>query len=189
MQTFVCPTQPPLLTKRVSPWMKRSLSPQHFTAIQTSVDPPHILPSPRTTELQARAKGFGGDITVSNGKIRREDESSKSNRSGGDNEDEIPQVVFQRIIVRILFFVGTPMALGVGVLFLLSALKQQHVWDVPLWLPYLTIILGFGTSALGITYGSLSTSWDPERKGSLLGWEEAQKNWPELWKEDEERNR
>lgn len=188
MQILGCPTQPPLLTKRVSPWMKRSLSPQHSTAIQAPGDPLHIQPHRRTTELHARAKGFGEAVTASDRKIIQDDES-KNSSSGGDGDDEIPEEVFNRIIVRILFFVGTPMTLGVASLYLLSTLKEQHIWDVPMWVPYLTIVFGFGTSALGIAYGTLSTSWEPESKGSLLGWEQAQKNWPELWREEDERKR
>jgi hypothetical protein len=39
----------------------------------------------------------------------------------------------------------------------------------------------FGSAGAGITYGVLSASWDPLREGSLLGWKEAQLNWPAFW--------
>ncbi|KAM0949840.1 hypothetical protein DsansV1_C05g0057081 [Dioscorea sansibarensis] len=84
---------------------------------------------------------------------------------------------------------GAPMASSVALLYLMEFLNENKLWAVPLWLPFLTVLLGFGTSAMGIAYGSLSTSWDPEREGSLLGWQEAQKNWPELWKDEDERQR
>ncbi|KAA8521256.1 hypothetical protein F0562_011907 [Nyssa sinensis] len=34
---------------------------------------------------------------------------------------------------------------------------------------------------LGVSYGIVSSSWDPMREGSQLGWKEAQKNWPVFW--------
>ena len=64
--------------------------------------------------------------------------------------------------------------------------KDQHLWDVLVWLPFLTTFITFGASSLGITYGTLSTSWDLEKKGSLLELEEAQHNWVDMWKEEED---
>jgi len=104
----------------------------------------------------------------------------------GDNEDddELPQPVFDRILRRIMFAVGVPMASGVALLNAYDALKRGQGVDVPAWVPLLTILVAFGTSALGIAYGTLSASWDPDREGSLLGIDEARANWPVLWKEE-----
>jgi hypothetical protein len=114
----------------------------------------------------------------------REEES----RGGGNDDDEIPQVVFDRILKRILFTVGIPMASGVALLNIYDALKRGGGVEVPSWVQLLTILLSFGTSAGGIAYGTLSTSWDPEKEGSLLGIDELQTNWPELWKEDDKKD-
>lgn len=114
----------------------------------------------------------------------------KDDGSGAGEEyddDEIPQPVFDRILRRILFTVGVPMASGVGLLSVYDALKRGQGVDVPSWLPLLTILVSFGTSALGIAYGTLSASWDPEKEGSLLGLDEARANWPVLWKEEMEK--
>ncbi|KAM0863192.1 hypothetical protein ACQ4PT_044750 [Festuca glaucescens] len=107
---------------------------------------------------------------------------------GGGNDDEIPQAVFDRILKRILFTVGIPMASGVALLNVYDALKRGRGVEVPSWVQLLTILLSFGTSALGIAYGTLSASWDPEKEGSLLGIAELQTNWPELWKEDDKKD-
>ncbi len=37
-------------------------------------------------------------------------------------------------------------------------------------------VLTFGGGLLGITYGAMSSSWDPAREGSALGWTELQAN-------------
>lgn len=147
--------------------------------------PVHMLPSrKRAKELQARGRGFG--ITVSD-KDRRPKEGDINNNTQNDGDDDIPPDVFNRMIRRMLFSVGTPMALGIGFLYVLSLLEKNSIWEVPGWLPFLTILLSFGTSAMGIAYATLTTSWDNNKEGSLLGWEEAQKNWPELWKEEDDK--
>ncbi|OEL38308.1 hypothetical protein BAE44_0000677 [Dichanthelium oligosanthes] len=114
-----------------------------------------------------------------------------SSRSGSehDDEDEIPQPVFDRILRRIVFTVGVPMASGVALLNVYDALKRGQGVDVPAWLPLLTILVAFGTSALGIAYGTLSASWDPDKEGSLLGIDEARANWPVLWNEEIEKEK
>ncbi|RLN19001.1 ABC-type Co2+ transport system, permease component [Panicum miliaceum] len=110
--------------------------------------------------------------------------STDKNGGGGGDDDELPQPVFDRILRRIMFAVGVPMASGVALLNAYDALKRGQGVDVPAWVPLLTILVAFGTSALGIAYGTLSASWDPDKEGSLLGIDEARANWPVLWKEE-----
>ncbi|CAM0956378.1 unnamed protein product [Alopecurus aequalis] len=117
-------------------------------------------------------------------------EAAREEEGGGgkDDDDEIPQAVFDRILQRILFTVGIPMASGVALLNVYDALKRGRGVEVPSSVQLLTILLSFGTSALGIAYGTLSASWDPDKEGSLLGIDEARTNWPELWKEEVEKD-
>uniref|UniRef100_A0A0A9GFL2 Uncharacterized protein n=1 Tax=Arundo donax TaxID=35708 RepID=A0A0A9GFL2_ARUDO len=115
--------------------------------------------------------------------------SSNSNGEEYDDDDELPQPVFDRILRRIMFTVGVPMASGVALLSVYDALERGQGVEVPSWLPLLTILVAFGTSALGIAYGTLSTSWDPEKEGSLLGIDEARANWPVLWAEEIEKEK
>jgi hypothetical protein len=42
--------------------------------------------------------------------------------------------------------------------------------EYPFWIVYLASGLAFGGGLLGITYGVLSTSWDPRREGTWFGW-------------------
>jgi hypothetical protein len=117
----------------------------------------------------------------------------KANGGGGKqdeyDDDELPQPVFDRILGRILVTVGLPMASGVALLNVYEALKSNQGVELPSWLSLLTILVSFGTSALGIAYGTLSASWDPEKEGSLLGIEELQANWPVLWAEEIEKEK
>ncbi|KAL3837665.1 hypothetical protein ACJIZ3_022256 [Penstemon smallii] len=89
------------------------------------------------------------------------------------------------MIPRILFYVGVPLVFGFALLQVFGLLKEGGFWDVPIWLPFSTTFLTFGASALGIAIGSLSTSLDAEKEGSLLGLEQLEKNWDEMWKEED----
>lgn len=139
--------------------------------------------TPVAARVRANAKGFAGPSHTSSAKVgggggRREGAKEE------EEEEEIPQVVFERMMVRIVGFVGVPMATGIGLLHVLGVVKEQQLWEVPLWVPFLTTLLCFGASALGIAYGALSSSWDPDRTGSVLGFEEAQRNWAVMWRDD-----
>jgi hypothetical protein len=49
----------------------------------------------------------------------------------------------------------------------------------------------FGLGVLGISYGALSASWDEERTGTLLGWNEFTTNWGRMvsaWRESRQKN-
>ncbi|KAL6321464.1 hypothetical protein AAG906_018400 [Vitis piasezkii] len=87
-----------------------------------------------------------------------------------------------------LVLCGAPMGIGVALLNLFGAVKDQHLWDVPVWLPFLTTFIAFGASALGIAYGTLYKLGCGE-EGFLLGLEEAQQNWVDVWKEEEDSKR
>uniref|UniRef100_A0A1J3H4M2 Uncharacterized protein PAM68-like n=1 Tax=Noccaea caerulescens TaxID=107243 RepID=A0A1J3H4M2_NOCCA len=127
------------------------------------------------SRLHASPKGFQSSKS-----------SEKPGRSNPDPDDDppIPQEVFERMMGRIVVSVGTPLGLGVAILKLLEVLKDRNVWDVPLWVPFLTTLVTFGSSALGIAYGSLSTNLDPTKTNSVFGLEEAKENWVEMWKEE-----
>ncbi|KAJ6707280.1 PROTEIN PAM68 CHLOROPLASTIC [Salix viminalis] len=89
-------------------------------------------------------------------------ETSIKKTSTDADDEKIPEEVMYRIIKRVLASVGAPMAL--------SFASMQLI----------------GASVCGIAYGALSTSMDPNEKGSFLGFEQIQKNWVEMWREEDE---
>ncbi|RCV46399.1 hypothetical protein SEVIR_9G533100v4 [Setaria viridis] len=103
----------------------------------------------------------------------------------GDDDDErdvaIPEVVTNRMMRRVGVSVGAPLALGVGFFPLFYYLKAVRKVDVPTWIPFGVSFVFFGAALLGVSYGIVSASWDPAREGSLLGWNEARRNWPVFW--------
>jgi hypothetical protein len=73
-------------------------------------------------------------------------------------------------------FAGVPFFLGIGAFGFFFLLKYKYdIVVIPPVVGYATLGL-FGVSLFGLTYGIMSASWDPARVGTLLGWEEAQRN-------------
>ncbi|GLC52389.1 hypothetical protein PLESTB_000623700 [Pleodorina starrii] len=89
---------------------------------------------------------------------------------------ETPQVVVDRMFRRILICTGLPVFTGMALFPLFYWLRVVQDIEYPLWIVYVAQVLTFGGGLLGITYGALSSSWDPSREGSALGWTELQAN-------------
>jgi hypothetical protein len=92
-------------------------------------------------------------------------------------EMAIPKVVSQRMIRRVAAFCGIPTFLGISALvisYLLITFAQIKLAPIAV----LLVNMGFfGLGVLGITYGTLSASWDEDRVGTWLGWNEFTVNW------------
>ncbi|EAZ36811.1 hypothetical protein OsJ_21150 [Oryza sativa Japonica Group] len=121
---------------------------------------------------------------------RRRGQPPPSKEEGSEEEDEeeeeerdvaIPEVVTNRMMRRVGVSVGAPLAVGVAFLPAFYYLKKAAKVDVPTWIPFGVSFLFFGAALLGVSYGIVSASWDPAREGSLLGWNEARRNWPVFW--------
>lgn len=102
----------------------------------------------------------------------------------GSKQSEIPEAVSRRMLRRMAFFSGMPIALGVGIFFLsYYLLSRQIVEFAPV--AVLLVTMGcFGLGVLGLTYGVLSASWD-EEPGGLIGVKEFKLNFGravESWK-------
>ncbi|CAO2838746.1 unnamed protein product [Amaranthus hypochondriacus] len=163
-------------------WIKNpSLYNHKNTPFYPTTSNNHLPFSTTSWKLQAETKGFGGGGSKPSQKKNNDRPSQEQEE---EDDDKIPEVVFDRMIRRIVVSVGLPMAIGVVLLKLFDLLKEKQVWDVPLWVSFVTTFVFFGSSVLGVAYGSLSTSWDADNKGSLLGFEQAKENWDEMWKEE-----
>ncbi|KAH6804591.1 hypothetical protein C2S51_032838 [Perilla frutescens var. frutescens] len=164
------------------------ITPRHFTKPNPwpKIHRPLLTNRRQTRRIYDGAKGFTS--SPKGGAKRGNTSTNNENRSGGggdDDDDKIPDVVWERMISRILFYVGVPLAIGFALLKGFDVVIENGLWDVPKWLPFLTTFITFGASALGIAYGSLSTSLNAAEEGSFLGFEQVQKNWVEMWKEED----
>ncbi|KMT18585.1 hypothetical protein BVRB_2g027170 [Beta vulgaris subsp. vulgaris] len=144
--------------------------------------------SSKPTQLNAtlrNPKGFGTP-KKKNKKIKTPKNFNNEDEDEDDDDDDeeegiIPEIVTNRMIKRMGFSVGIPLFIGLAFFPLFYYLKVGLKIDVPTWVPFIVSFIFFGTALLGVSYGIVSSSWDPLREGSLLGWQEAQKNWPVFW--------
>ncbi|KNA21384.1 hypothetical protein SOVF_043610 [Spinacia oleracea] len=150
----------------------------------------HLSLSSKTTHLNAtlrNPKGFGAPnkkIKKTPKKFNNEDEEDEDDDDCEEEDKEegiIPEIVTNRMIKRMAFSVGIPLSIGLAFFPFFYYLKKGLSIDVPTWVPFIVSFIFFGTALLGVSYGIVSSSWDPLREGSFYGWQEAQKNWPVFW--------
>ncbi|KAK9705692.1 hypothetical protein RND81_07G075800 [Saponaria officinalis] len=148
--------------------------------------------SKKPTHLHAtlrNPKGFGTPKKPNKNRkntIINDDDEEEDDNDDDDDDDEqergvIPEIVTNRMISRMGFSVGIPLFTGLAFFPLFYYLKVGLKIDVPTWVPFIVSFAFFGTALLGVSYGIVSSSWDPLRQGSFWGWTEAQKNWPVFW--------
>ncbi|MBE9116219.1 PAM68 family protein [Lusitaniella coriacea LEGE 07157] len=88
----------------------------------------------------------------------------------------IPDRVSKRMVRRMALFSGIPTALGISSFFIFYWIVRQEWFNLPT-VVVLFVSLGlFGVGVIGLSYGLFSTSWDEERPGSWLGFDEFQRN-------------
>lgn len=107
-----------------------------------------------------------------------QESSSSPSSSVIEGKESVPEQITDRMLRRMLAFSIGPVFLGFTLFPLFYYLKTSQGLDVPVWAVYLVQTMIFGGGLLGISYGILSSSWDPQREGSRLGWNEFQVNLP-----------
>ncbi|KAL3497972.1 hypothetical protein ACH5RR_040704 [Cinchona calisaya] len=140
-----------------------------FTSISATLNTPKGFgPSPKKAKKTKKPK-----------KDYNEDEEEEEEEDR--EEGVIPEIVTNRMMSRMALSVGIPLFIGLLFFPFFYYLKVGLKIDVPTWVPFIVSFIFFGTALLGVSYGIVSSSWDPMREGSLLGWNEAKKNWPVFW--------
>lgn len=117
--------------------------------------------------------------------------SSESRSSRDRASAAIPEVVNRRMLRRVAFFSGVPTALGVLIFFVSYLLLTRHIIEFPKVLVLLSTLACFGLGVVGLTYGALSASWDEDRLGGLLGFDEFSLNFKRMtgaWRDAREMN-
>jgi hypothetical protein len=95
------------------------------------------------------------------------------------SSEALPQVVSDRILGRIVTFSGVPLLLGFAsgpLAYYAKISGHGETLLAPAMYAGGTGI--FALAAAGISYGVLSASWDPRKKGSALGVDEFKTNLP-----------
>lgn len=189
MECWSFPTTPPLIPSPSSPYIS-----QFPISIPRFSPKIRLLHSSLTSASSNRPKGFGPSSPIKMKRRKNPKKKNYSNDEDDDDEDEdeeddgreaeagvIPEVVTNRMISRMGFSVGIPVTIGLLFFPFFYYLKVGLKIDVPTWIPFIVSFFFLGSALLGVSYGIVSSSWDPLREGSFLGWTEAQKNWPVFW--------
>lgn len=98
----------------------------------------------------------------------------------------IPEAVSDRMIRRMAILCGVPSALGMSTFIISYWIVSNELFELPNTAVVLVSLGFFGLGVLGLSYGVLSASWDPEVSGSPVGWSEFTTNlgrMTEAWRE------
>ncbi|XP_027083233.2 protein PAM68, chloroplastic [Coffea arabica] len=189
METFSYPRPHPL----------SSLSSTSLSSSKHLLQLPILTPTYRNQSRQLQFTSISATLKTPRGfgpspkkakktKTPKKDYDEEEDDDDDDDEEEedrvegvIPEIVTNRMMSRMGFSVGVPLFIGLLFFPFFYYLKVGLKIDVPTWIPFIVSFIFFGTALLGVSYGIVSSSWDPLREGSFLGWNEAQKNWPVFW--------
>lgn len=94
----------------------------------------------------------------------------RSRSSGGKNA--IPDVVSRRMVSRMVLLSGVPLLLALSTFVGSYYIITNELFILPNQAVLLVSMGCFGLSVVGLSYGIFSASWDEDRKGSLVGWQE-----------------
>jgi len=73
-------------------------------------------------------------------------------------------------------FCGLPTALGIASFFGFYWIISHDLLEIPSYVAMLVSLSLFGLGFIGLSYGIFSASWDEDRVGDWLGWQEFQAN-------------
>lgn len=106
--------------------------------------------------------------------------STKGRSSSASTPSSIPEVVSRRMVSRAALYCGIPSVLAL-LTFVVSYLAiAKDVFHPPTAAVLLVSLGFFGLGVLGLSYGPLSASWDEERVGDLIGWNDFKLNFGRL---------
>ena len=102
-------------------------------------------------------------------------EKSRRNREEA-SLSAIPDAVSKRMVRRMVYFSGIPTFIGIASFFVFYWLFSQKILEFP---PYLVLFVTaglFGLGFAGLSYSVFSASWDEERVGGIVGFDEFKVN-------------
>jgi hypothetical protein len=117
--------------------------------------------------------------------VKPSQKPEKLNKERSSVSSGIPPIVSKRLVRRAALFSGIPTSLGF-ITFIASYIIVVKKWaDLPNSAVVLVSMGFLGIGVLGLSYGSISASWDENREGNWWGWQEFKQNFGYLrdaWK-------
>ncbi|MGK7907183.1 MAG: PAM68 family protein [Synechococcus sp.] len=136
--------------------LRKNSKPLPFEVSQQSGSAPDVA-----SEVTPSAEKQAGGTASQTSTDRAEAEATASNY--------IPPEVSKRMLRRAVWLAGVPTTLGMSAFFINYFLLVKHIVELPTWLTYVETLSLFGLGFVGLSYGVLSASWEPDREGGLIG--------------------
>lgn len=140
----------------------------------------------KTEKTKAEETPAKSATKVENAKTKKAKGSSKPTSKKSRQTAAIPDIVSKRMARRMAVFCGIPTSLGMATFIVSYIVVTKGIFKLPNVAVLLVSMGFFGLGVLGLSYGLLSSSWDEERTGSLLGFEEFRTNFGRItaaWKD------
>lgn len=115
-------------------------------------------------------------VTNSKATVKAKSAKKSTNKREESSLSAIPDAVSKRMARRMMFFSGIPTAIGISSFFVFYWLFAQKIIEFP---PYLVLLVTaglFGLGFIGLSYSVFSASWDEEREGGFVGFNEFKLN-------------
>jgi hypothetical protein len=159
---------------------KKKKSQVNTTSTSKEVDSATRLPFEPVPTRQKPSKLPATTPVKPNEEVQSAAKSAKARSGRASTASAIPEVVSRRMVSRAALYCGVPSVLAL-LTFVVSYLAIANDVFHPPTAAVLLVSLGFfGLSVLGLSYGPLSASWDEERVGNLLGWNDFKLNFGRL---------
>ena len=119
---------------------------------------------------QSKGNSLGFETKNSESTLKKSTAKKKTTKSSG-----IPKYVANRMSRRIVITTGLPTLCGMGVFIGSYYVISRDIAEISPTITLVTSAMCFFIGLLGLSYGILSASWDPQ-PGSLLGLENIKPN-------------
>lgn len=127
-------------------------------------------PSPKTKTIEEQKSS----------NVNQPKNISNQKRQQLKEESSIPEIVSQRMVTRMVLLSGTPLILALLTFVISYFIITNDILILPNQAVLLVSMGFFGLSVIGLSYGLFSASWDEEKKGTLLGWQELKINFQRM---------
>ncbi len=104
--------------------------------------------------------------------VAKEKSNTAAKKSIPKESMQIPDAVSNRMIRRMVVLCGIPTVLGISIFFVSYLLFHNMGIKLPNSAVLFASLGCWGLGVLGLSYGVLSSSWEEDNPGTVLGWQE-----------------
>ncbi|HEY9897496.1 MAG TPA: PAM68 family protein [Candidatus Sericytochromatia bacterium] len=159
---------------------KKKKSQVNATSTSKEVDSANRLPFEPASVRQKPAKPPVTPAVTQSKTPQSTPKPTKGRSSRASTSSSIPEVVSRRMVSRAALYCGVPSVLALLTFVVSYVAIANDVFHPPTAAVLLVSFGFFGLGVLGLSYGPLSASWDEERVGNVIGWNDFKLNFGRL---------